>query len=55
MFLFHFSILLAICSSAFYHFTAKSTPGNVNCAVSRVNVAGIFVCLAGLVMLNWKR
>ena len=23
--------------------------------ISWVNVAGIFVCLAGLVMLNWKR
>jgi drug/metabolite transporter (DMT)-like permease len=143
MFLFYFSIFLAICSSAFYHFTAKSTPGNVNFTVSLlvtyavaflatlltfpffpvpdgitaelrklnwasfglalaivgiefgfllvyrsgwnlgiaavlvnvvaslilvpvaifvfkariswVNVAGIFVCLAGLVMLNWKR
>ena len=143
MFLFYFSIILAICSSAFYHFTAKSTPGNVNFTVSLlvtyavaflatlltfpffpmpegvtvelkklnwasfglalaivgiefgfllcyrsgwnlgiaavltnvvaslilvpvailvfrdklswVNVAGIFVCLAGLVMLNWKR
>ena len=143
MFLFYFSIILAICSSAFYHFTAKSTPGNVNFTVSLLvtyaaaflatlltfpffpvsegvtaelrklnwasiglalaivgiefgfllcyrsgwnlgiaavltnvvaslilvpvaifvfrdkiswmNVAGIFVCLAGLVMLNWKR
>jgi drug/metabolite transporter (DMT)-like permease len=34
MFLFYFSILLAICSSALYHFTAKSTPGNVNFTVS---------------------
>jgi multidrug transporter EmrE-like cation transporter len=143
MFLFYFSIILTICSSAFYHFTAKSTPGNVNFTVSLlvtyavaflatlftfpffpvqedltvelkklnwasiglaiavvgiefgfllcyrsgwnlgiaavltnvvaslilvpvailvfrdkiswVNVAGIFVCLTGLVMLNWKR
>jgi len=143
MFLFYFSIILAVCSSAFYHFTAKSTPGNVNFTVSLlvtyaiaflatlltfpffpvpegmmtelkklnwasiglaiavvgiefgfllmyrsgwnlgiaavlvtviaslilvpvavfvfkdriswVNVVGIFVCLAGLVMLNWKR
>jgi drug/metabolite transporter (DMT)-like permease len=143
MFLFYFSILLAICSSALYHFTAKSTPSNVNFTVSLlvtyavaflatlltfpffpvqggvlgelkklnwaslglavaivgiefgfllvyrsgwnlgiaavlvnvvaslilvpvailafkakiswVNMAGIFVCLAGLVMLNWKR
>jgi len=143
MFLFYFSITLAICSSALYHFTAKSTPSNVNFTVSLlvtyavafvvtllgffffpvtngiaaeikhlnwasiglavaivgiefgflltyragwnlgiaavlvnvvaslillpvavflfkdkiswVNVAGIFVCLAGLIMLNWKR
>lgn len=34
MFLFYFSIILAICSSAFYHFTAKSIPGNVNFTVS---------------------
>jgi drug/metabolite transporter (DMT)-like permease len=34
MFLFYFSIILAICSSAFYHFTAKSTPANVNFTVS---------------------
>ena len=34
MFLFYFSITLAIASSALYHFTAKSTPPNVNFAVS---------------------
>ncbi len=34
MFLFYFSITLAILSSALYHFTAKSTPGNVNFTVS---------------------
>ncbi|HEY9528899.1 MAG TPA: hypothetical protein VIR02_17555 [Anaerolineales bacterium] len=34
MFLFYLSIILAVCSSAFYHFTAKSTPGNVNFTVS---------------------
>lgn len=34
MFLFYFSISLAICSSALYHFTAKSAPANVNFAVS---------------------
>ncbi|MBK8781493.1 MAG: hypothetical protein IPO22_06740 [Anaerolineales bacterium] len=143
MFLFYFSITLAICSSALYHFVAKSTPADVNFSVSLivtyavalgvtliaallfpadngfvaelknlnwasfllavaivgiefgflltyragwnlgiaavlvnvvaslillpvaiiffkdkiswVNIAGIFVCLAGLVMLNWKR
>jgi multidrug transporter EmrE-like cation transporter len=34
MFLFYFSIILAICSSALYHFTAKSTPANVNFTIS---------------------
>ena len=34
MFLFYFSITLAICSSALYHFVAKSTPANVNFSVS---------------------
>jgi drug/metabolite transporter (DMT)-like permease len=34
MFLFYFSITLAIVSSTFYHFTAKSIPSNVNFTVS---------------------
>ena len=34
MSLFYFSITLAICSSALYHFVAKSTPSNVNFTVS---------------------
>jgi drug/metabolite transporter (DMT)-like permease len=34
MFLFYFSISLAVCSSALYHFTAKSTPADVNFTVS---------------------
>lgn len=34
MFLFYFSITLAIASSALYHFTARSTPHNVNFTVS---------------------
>jgi len=34
MFLFYFSISLAIVSSAFYHFVAKSTPPNINFTVS---------------------
>ena len=34
MFLFYFSITLAIASSALYHFVAKSTPTNVNFPVS---------------------
>jgi multidrug transporter EmrE-like cation transporter len=36
MFLFYFSITLAIASSALYHFSAKSTPANVNFPVSLV-------------------
>jgi len=34
MFLFYFSITLAIASSALYHFVAKSTPSNINFTVS---------------------
>lgn len=34
MFLFYFSITLAIASSALYHFVAKSTPANVNFTIS---------------------
>ena len=34
MFLFYFSITLAILSSALYHFVAKSTPSNVNFTIS---------------------
>lgn len=36
MVLFYFSITLAICSSALYHFSAKSTPSNVNFVISLV-------------------
>jgi multidrug transporter EmrE-like cation transporter len=44
MFLFYFSITLAICSSALYHFVAKSTPSNVNFTVSLlVTYAAAFV------------
>jgi drug/metabolite transporter (DMT)-like permease len=34
LFLFYFSITLAIASSALYHFVAKSTPSNVNFTIS---------------------
>jgi len=34
MFLFYFSITLAVASRALYHFMAKSTPSNVNFTVS---------------------
>jgi tellurite resistance protein TehA-like permease len=36
MFLFYFSITLAILSSALYHFSAKSMPSNINFAISLV-------------------
>ena len=41
MFLFYFSIILAICSSALYHFVAKSTPANVNFTVSLLITYGV--------------
>lgn len=67
MFLFYFSITLAICSSALYHFVAKSTPSHVNFTVSLlVTYAVAFVVtlftffvfptrdvLAELKQLNW--
>lgn len=39
--LFYFSIALAIASSAFYHFVAKSTPANVNFTVSLLVTYGV--------------
>ncbi len=36
MFLYYFSISLAILSSALYHFSAKSTPPNINFSISLV-------------------
>jgi drug/metabolite transporter (DMT)-like permease len=68
MSLFYFSISLAIASSALYHFTAKSTPSNVNFAVSLlvtyavalvVTLLGFFFfpvkngILAEVKQLNW--
>ena len=68
MSLFYFSITLAICSSALYHFSAKSTPSNVNFTVSLlvtyaiafvVTLLGFFFFPAGngiateLKQLNW--
>ena len=68
MFLFYFSITLAIASSALYHFTAKSTPSNVNFTVSLlvtyaiafvVTFVGFFFfpaengILAEIKQLNW--
>jgi multidrug transporter EmrE-like cation transporter len=46
MFLFYFSIILAICSSALYHLAAKSTPSSVNFTVSLlVSYAVAFVMI----------
>jgi multidrug transporter EmrE-like cation transporter len=68
MFLFYFSISLAIASSALYHFVAKSTPSNVNFTVSLlvtyavaflVTLVGFFVfpakngVVAEIKQLNW--
>jgi drug/metabolite transporter (DMT)-like permease len=68
MFLFYFSITLAICSSALYHFSAKSTPSNVNFTVALlvtyaiafvVTMLGFFFfpaksgVVAELKQLNW--
>ncbi|MCK6539308.1 MAG: hypothetical protein L6Q26_04545 [Anaerolineales bacterium] len=68
MFLFYFSISLAIASSAFYHFVAKSTPANVNFTVSLLTTYAVafVITLVGffffpvtsgikteLVKLNW--
>jgi len=68
MFLFYFSISLAILSSALYHFVAKSTPSNVNFTVSllvtyavafAVTLIGFFFfpiqngVIAELKQLNW--
>ena len=38
---FYFSISLTICSSALYHFTAKSTPADVNFTVSLLVTYGV--------------
>ena len=68
IFLFYFSITLAICSSALYHFMAKSTPSNVNFTVSLlitymiafiITLVGFFFfpvsngIVAELKQLNW--
>jgi drug/metabolite transporter (DMT)-like permease len=45
MFLFYFSITLAIASSALYHFSQKGTPANVNPAVSILVTYAVAFCL----------
>jgi drug/metabolite transporter (DMT)-like permease len=56
MFLFYFSITLTIFSSALYHFTAKSTPSNVNFTVSLLVTSAIafVVTLIGFFFLPAK-
>lgn len=57
MFLFYFSITLAIASSTLYHFTAKSIPPNVNFTVSLLvtYTAAFVVTLLGFFFLPAQR
>ena len=48
-FLFYFSITLAIYSSALYHFSAKSTPANVNFSISLIVT---YLVALGIVVLS---
>jgi hypothetical protein len=56
MFLFYFSVTLAIASSTFYHFTAKSIPSNVNFTVSLLvtYTVAVVVTLLGFFFLPAK-
>jgi len=56
MFLFYFSISLAIASSALYHFSQKGTPANVNPAVAILvsYVVAFFLTLSLLFFLPAK-
>src|ERR1700690_1961247 len=45
MFLFYFSITLAIASSALYHFSQKATPADVNPAVAIMVTYIVAFCL----------
>ncbi len=51
MFLFYFSILLAIVSSALYHFSARSTPSNVNFPVSLLLTYSISLVITALMVI----
>ncbi|MCE9646936.1 MAG: hypothetical protein K8S20_13125 [Chloroflexi bacterium] len=51
MFLFYFSITLAILSSALYHFSARSIPSNINFAVSLVVTYAVAIGITILVTL----
>ena len=49
MFLFYFSITLAIASSALYHFSAKSTPANVNFPISLIVTYAVAIVVTVLI------
>jgi drug/metabolite transporter (DMT)-like permease len=51
VFLFYFSITLAIFSSVLYHFSAKSVPSNINFAVSLVVTYGVALVMTLIVAL----
>lgn len=51
MFLFYFSITLAILSSALYHFSAKSVPSNINFAISLVVTYAVAIGITLIVAL----
>src|SRR3990172_1194266 len=48
MSLFYFSITLAILSSALYHFSAKSTPSNVNFTISLIVTYAVALVITAL-------
>jgi drug/metabolite transporter (DMT)-like permease len=50
MFLFYFSITLAIASSTLYHFSAKSTPTNVNFSVSLLVTYAVSIALVAMTL-----
>lgn len=49
MFLFYVSISLAIASSALYHFSAKSTPANVNFPISLIVTYAVAILVTVLI------
>ncbi len=50
MFLFYFSIALAIASSALYHFSAKSTPAHVNFPISLIVTYSVAIVVTVLIV-----
>jgi len=51
MFLFYFSITLAILSSSLYHFSAKSVPKNINFAISLLVTYGVALLITFIASL----